>query len=106
MTDPHVIHVKGRDAETGIKFDRYSVLNVNIKGKPQTVNYIFHPDAGEYLISTKGVPDIWLLPDGDYWCAQNDSTSEILGASTLSTAFDFAVKHWWIGFNFDKEQSK
>lgn len=99
MTEqPQVIRVKGTSAETGVKFDRYSVLNVLIKDKVHSVNYIHFPDAGSYLVSTEGLPDIGLTRDGSYWHALNISTGEELGASLLSTAFDFAVKHWWTGF--------
>jgi hypothetical protein len=98
MTESHVIRVKGTCAETGVKFDRYSVLNVLIKDKVHTVNYVHIPDSGTYLVSTNGLPDIRLVGAGPYWCAHNTSTKEALGASSLSTAFDFAVKHWWIGF--------
>ncbi len=95
MSDPPVIHVEGTCDDTGFRFERYSVFNVTIKGKTQTVNYVLYPNSGQFFISTEGLPDIWLIPDGKYWCAQNDKTREILGASTRSTAFDLAVRHWW-----------
>lgn len=97
-TDSQVVHVKGVCADTGFRFERYSVFNVCVRGKTQTVSYVLYPGSGQFFISTDGLPYIWLIPDGKFWCAQNDKTREILGARTRSTAFDLAVKHWWTGF--------
>ncbi len=102
MTDSQTIRVKGTCAITGVKFDRYSVPGVLVKDKPRWVNYVFYPESGSYAAHTEGMPDILLLREKatnpqlpDSWCAMNSATGDILGASTLKTAFDFAVTHWW-----------
>jgi hypothetical protein len=100
MTDSQTIRVKG--TSLGSKFDRYSVPNVLVRGQPCWVHYVFYPEAGSYAAYTEGLPDILLLREKannpklpDSWCAMNAATGDILGASSLKTAFDFAVTHWW-----------